>query len=297
VTYRDLVARFVASQMARGLSKAWPIQARLTFDSFEALVQVDQARDLTEEHLTRFMLSMKASHLVAGTVYLRFRILRSMLRWATRQGHLVKDAGAGFENEKPPARITRFVPTVAQVQRLLETPDTTTVLGQRDRFFLELVYGTGLRRSEVLALQVHDVQWDRGLWVRRGKGQKDRLVPLGDRLLQRTRDYLDSTRPAFDPPATESALLLTRQGGKMLRSILAVRFRHYALKAELPRLSLHGLRHAFATHLLEGGAQLHEIRRLLGHSRLATTQLYTQLQPTELFRVYRRTHPRARRKR
>jgi integrase/recombinase XerD len=298
VTFQELTAAFTESRRILGYSKAWQIHARLTFEGFRAQFDFDDPRQLKEKHLIEFKAKLASSDLVPSTVYMRFRILRALLRWATAQGYLLRDPGLTMLSKKPPEPLPAFVPSQAQMLQLLAAPDPNTLLGRRDRVILEVFYGTGLRRQELLQLQIGDFQrQSTQLWVRQGKGCKDRLLPLGDHLLACLEDYLANIRPALNPVATEKSFFLTNAGTPMLRSILPVRFRRYVLAIGLPQCHLHSLRHAYATHLLEGGAKIHEVGRLLGHTQLKTTERYTQVLPLELMREYRRTHPRARRRR
>jgi len=210
--------------------------------------------------------------------------------------HLLLNPSDGFQG-KAPWKKSRYAPTVAEMSRLLEVPDQDEPIGARDRLALEILYGAGLRRNELCSLNLHDYRRQPpALMIRAGKGQKDRLVPIGDKLQALLEDYLATTRPALSPKAEEPALLLSVFGNRIHPMTLQMRLRLHRDRIGLPQLTIHGIRHAYATHLLAGGAKLYEIQLLLGHRRLYTTERYTHLYPHELLAVYRRSRPRARRK-
>jgi integrase/recombinase XerD len=191
------------------------------------------------------------------------------------------------------------LPTVlspAAVERLLEAPSTETPIGRRDRAALETLYATGCRASEVAGLRPRDLDLIAGTLRCIGKGDKQRVVPLGSRAVACLRSYLERDRPALARrrPETET-VFVTRQGKPLTRTGLWRIVHTYAVAAGLPgKVSPHTLRHSFATHLLEGGADLRVVQELLGHESLATTQIYTHVSPGRLRDAYRDAHPRAR---
>lgn len=192
------------------------------------------------------------------------------------------------------SKVVLWVPSVAQIAQLIQQPDINTDVGLRDRIWLELIYSTGLRRSECVALDVADLRMDTGvLVVRRGKGSKFRLVPIGQNLHRRLTRYLESGRHGLRPLGGETALFISSQSGQRLASeSIRSSLTRYVKAAGLPWMTLHGLRHACATHLLEAGADLRYIQELLGHTQLSSTQRYTRVSIRELFEEHRSTHPR-----
>ena len=223
------------------------------------------------------------------------RQVKSWLHWAITEGHLFRNPWM-YVREIPVQAPVAWIPSIDQVLRLIECPGED-VAGQRDRLMLEVLYGTGLRRSEANRLQVLDWQPElRGLWVREGKGKKDRLQPVGTHLAERLSHYLREIRPLLQRNPEVTGLFLTNQGKQLSANFLADRVRHYARQLNLPGLSPHTLRRAYATHLLERGAKIHEVQALLAHDKPGTTERYTQIERMELIREYRRTHPRAVRK-
>lgn len=223
------------------------------------------------------------------------RQVKSWLRWAITEGHLFRNPWMYVREASVQAPVA-WIPSIDQVLLLLQSPGED-VQGQRDRLMLEVLYGAGLRRSEANHLQVLDWQPElRGLWVREGKGKKDRFQPVGPKLAERLNHYLREVRPVLERDPNVTGLFLTNQGKKLSANFLANRVRHYGRQLNLPGLTPHALRRAFASHLLERGAKIHEVQALLSHDKPDTTERYTQIERMDLIREYRRTHPRAVRK-
>ena len=184
--------------------------------------------------------------------------------------------------------------TRGQVDKLLAQPKGTAPTDLRDRALLELMYACGLRASEAIGLQVSDVDLDEGFLRARGKGSKERVVPVGQTAVGAVRRYLERGRPALVGDSAEPHLFVNFRGGGLTRQGLYKIVRRHALSAGLAdRMSPHTLRHTFATHLLAGGCDLRAVQEMLGHADVATTQLYTHLSSERLKDVYFRAHPRA----
>jgi integrase/recombinase XerD len=186
--------------------------------------------------------------------------------------------------------------SVAEVERLLTKPKATPG-GLRDRAMLETLYGAGLRASEALALRLQDVDLEVGFVRTVGKGDKERIVPLGRMAMEAIRAYNERGRPFLGGPGTLKSpeLFLNQRGRRLSRQGLHAIIKRYAREAGLPDdVSAHTLRHSFATHLLEGGADLRAVQEMLGHADLSTTQIYTHVSTAHLQRIYREAHPRAR---
>ncbi len=181
----------------------------------------------------------------------------------------------------------------AEVDALLAAPELTTAVGLRDRAMLEVLYATGLRVSELTGLRLAEVNQRQGVVRVTGKGNRERLVPLGEEALHWLRRYLAEARPELAKGAQPAALLLTPRGGGMTRQAFWYRVRHWARCAGIDKpLSPHSLRHAFATHLLDRGADLRVVQLLLGHRQLSTTQIYTHVAQRRLRELHARHHPR-----
>jgi integrase/recombinase XerD len=181
-----------------------------------------------------------------------------------------------------------------EVLRLLAAPRRDQPRGSRDAAMLETLYATGLRVSELIALTLDDVNLDGGYLRASGKGRKQRLVPMGEVATAQLREYRDQHRRHFVKQPSERALFLSNRGKPMTRQAFWKLLRRYAAAAGIDRhLSPHTLRHSFATHLLEGGADLRAVQAMLGHVDISTTQIYTHVSRARMFEVYRRYHPRA----
>jgi integrase/recombinase XerD len=195
----------------------------------------------------------------------------------------------------PPKRAPRFPKSLseADVEALLEAPDPGSVLGLRDRAMLETLYATGLRVSELVALKTIQVNLAAGVVRVLGKGSKERLVPLGEQAVERLERYLQQARPTLVRKAGAQALFLTARGAGMTRQAFWHLIRRYGARA-IPgkALSPHVLRHAFATHLINHGADLRVVQMLLGHADISTTQIYTHVARERLKQLHARHHPR-----
>ena len=182
-----------------------------------------------------------------------------------------------------------------EVRRLLAQPDPSTLLGFRDQAMIELLYATGIRVSELVSLPTHQVNLEADYLVVRGKGAKVRMVPFGQWAKEKLVQYLEGIRPGLLRRRESAFLFLTRSGRPLTRQGFWKLIRGYALAAGIEkRVSPHTLRHSFATHLLEGGADLRSVQSMLGHSDISTTQIYTHLNRTHLKEAHRRFHPRER---
>jgi integrase/recombinase XerD len=184
--------------------------------------------------------------------------------------------------------------TVEEVDRLLAAPDRATPRGARDAAMLETLYATGLRVSELVKLRLRDVNFDAGYLMAFGKGRKERLVPVGDSALGSLRSYVEGARHVFSGPRAVDALFLTHHGGPMTRQGFWKLLGRYAVVAAIrKRISPHKLRHSFATHLVERGADLRAVQAMLGHADIGTTEIYTHLSRGHLRALYDRFFPRA----
>jgi integrase/recombinase XerD len=182
------------------------------------------------------------------------------------------------------------------VSQFLTAPNKYDVFWRRDRAILELLYATGCRASELSYLRTIDIHLDDGYCRCRGKGDKERMVPLGTIGADAVRTYLETDRPqlAARAPAPPEWLILSRRGRKLRREAIWELVKKYALRAGIPAdVSPHTMRHSFATHLLAGGADLRQVQEMLGHASIATTQIYTHVDQSRLKRVHRKYHPRA----
>jgi integrase/recombinase XerD len=218
--------------------------------------------------------------------------IRMFLRFAKLRG-LIEDAG---EEILETPKTWQRLPTVCnkqQVLKLLEAPDPQERFYLRDRAMLELLYATGVRASELAGLRTTDLNLDIGYLRCFGKGNKERVIPVGRVAIAATLEYLRDLRPRLVRPKTQSFVLLSRTGGPLSRIEIWRLVKKYAIRAGMPRnVTVHTLRHCFATHLLSGGADLRSVQEMLGHVDIGTTQIYTHVDHERLRRIHKQFHPR-----
>ena len=218
--------------------------------------------------------------------------MRRFYRYLIREGQLQEDPSVRIDTP----RIGRPLPDTlseSEVEALLEAPDEQDTLGLRDRAMLELLYACGLRVSELVGMTTDQASLTQGVVRLIGKGSKERLVPMGEEAVDWLQHYLDESRPDLAAGSSAKQLFITRRGKGMTRQAFWYRIRHYAVKSGINKpLSPHTLRHAFATHLLNHGADLRVVQMLLGHSDLSTTQIYTHVARERLKDLHAQHHPR-----
>jgi integrase/recombinase XerD len=231
----------------------------------------------------------------AATLQRKAACLRSFYRHLRREGLIEHDPTTDLRGPPKTQRLPRVL-TREEVAKLLSQPKGTASGALRDRALLEVMYACGLRASETIGLQVSDVDLDEGMLRARGKGSKERVVPIGRQAVAALRVYEQRGRPALVGPKVQTQLFVNQRGGALTRQGLYKIVQGYARGAGLEqKMSPHTLRHSFATHLLAGGCDLRSLQEMLGHADLATTQVYTHLSAERLKDVYFRAHPRAQR--
>lgn len=222
----------------------------------------------------------------------RLTVLRRFYRWALREGLVQVDPTLKLLAAKQLARVPKTL-TEAQVEALLGAPDTSQALGLRDRAMLELMYASGLRVSELVGLRTFELSLPDQVLRVMGKGSKERLVPFGDEALRWLRLYLAEARPVILAGQVSEDLFVTARGAGMTRVMFWVLVKKYAQQAGITtHLSPHTLRHAFATHLLNHGADLRAVQLLLGHADISTTTIYTHVARERLKQLHAKHHPR-----
>jgi integrase/recombinase XerD len=216
-----------------------------------------------------------------------------LLAWATRTKHLVVNPAADMALPRLPKRLPRAVLSVSEAERVLAQPDLTTALGLRDRAILEVLYSTGLRRMELVGLDLPDIDAERAVvLVREGKGKKDRLVPIGARAIAWVHRYLDSVRPRLVRARDPAALFLSARGTRIRPTRLTERLHRYVVAAGVGKPgSVHIFRHTMATLMHDAGADIRDLQEILGHAQLSTTEIYTHVSIERLKAVHAQTHP------
>lgn len=242
--------------------------------------------------LRRYVATLHREGKKASSVQRKLSSLRAFFRFLRERGTLAQDPARLVRGPKLPARLPKFL-TVPQVDQLLGVPFDEDFAGRRDKAILEVLYSTGCRVSEAATLSLRQIDLDEGLARVLGKGRKERLALLGRPALAAITAYLPlRARTLQDNGTATSVLFLNRRGRPLSARWLFEVVRRAARRANLPtRLSPHGLRHSFATHLLDRGADLRAVQELLGHERLATTQVYTHVSMSRLRQVYDAAHP------
>ena len=248
--------------------------------------------DLRETTLSAFIAHL-ARQTRASSQARYLSTLRRFYRWQLSRGRIVNDPTLKLANPLRPARLPKVM-SEKQVDALLGAPNLDTPLGLRDRAMLETLYATGLRVSELVNLKLHEVSLADGVLRALGKGSKERLVPLGEQAIDWIGRYLKEARADILGGQQDDALFITARGGPMTRQAFWQLIKRYALIAGIApeKLSPHVLRHAFATHLLNHGADLRVVQLLLGHADISTTQIYTHVARERLKSLHGKHHPR-----
>jgi integrase/recombinase XerD len=273
------------------------------YQSFLAGRGIDRARDSDEATIRAFLASISASthgsderSYAATTVARTLSTLRSFHRFLLREGLADRDPAAAIVRPRLPRTLPHPLGQ-EEVLALLDAPPFATPTGVRDRALLELLYGAGMRVSEATGLDVDDLDLEAGGIRVLGKGGKEREVPLGSFAREALARYLSSARPTLASVRTRGALFLNARGGRLTRQSVARLVSGYARAAGIDRpVSPHDLRHSFATHLLDGGADVRVVQELLGHASVATTQIYTLVTAEHQREIYQEAHPRAKRR-
>jgi len=259
-----------------------------SLEAITSLVLEDYQSDLSQRR------KANGSPLALSTQVARLYPLKAFCKWLVRTRRIAINPAAELAVPSIPRRLPGRVMTPRETEQVLAQPDVGTPAGVRDRAILELLYSTGIRRMELVRIELRDVLLDRGtLFVRRGKGGRDRVVPIGSRANRWVDQYLRDVRQRLVPEnQTGGILFLTDYGEPFRKNRLGDLVKRYIGKARLPLPgACHPFRHACATHMLENGADIRFIQALLGHADLSTTQIYTRVSIEKLREVHARTHP------
>jgi len=252
--------------------------------------QQDQVRTVDRFLLRHFLGQLKAKGYSNGSISRKLSAIRSFYKFLCREGITESNPAAYISSPKKRRRLPSFL-SQEQVGSLMDSPQRPDVLGLRDRAILETFYGSGIRLRELAGLKLSQLDLANNLIKVRGKGGKERIVPLGRSAALAIREYLKK-RESLKPK--EEALLLNYRGERLSPRGIEILVKGYLRKvSEDSSLSPHSLRHSFATHLLDRGADLRAVKELLGHSSLSTTQVYTHITAERIKKVYRQAHPRA----
>lgn len=246
----------------------------------------------TKNDVINFMLSQKDKGISSNSISRRLTAIRGFYRFLSRERLLETDPTGQIESPKLWKRVPGTL-SVKEVEALLSQPDTKTQQGIRDRAILEALYATGMRVSEAVHLKKDNVNLDIGFLRCIGKGNKERIIPLGRKAIEYINKYLGAARGSFLGKRQSEFLFLSRLGRKISRQSFWKLIRKYGREANIKTIiKPHMLRHSFATHLLEGGADLRSVQEMLGHSNISTTQIYTHINKDRLKAIHKMFHPR-----
>jgi integrase/recombinase XerD len=248
---------------------------------------------VTREDILAFMLYLKERKYTASTIVRRVSALHSFFVYLLREGRIERDPCEGLEMPRVSRRLPRVL-SAEEVDELLELPArSNTPVALRDRAMLEVAYAAGLRVSELVGLKLDSINLATGSIRCIGKQNRERIIPLSATAVQAVQEYLEAGRPYLARSSTEQHLFLNRRGRPMTRQGFWLMLKKYAEEIGLYDITPHTLRHTFATHALQRKADLRSVQELLGHTSIATTQIYTQLATEQLHEAYERAHPRA----
>ncbi len=260
----------------------------LGFKNSDALVNVSR------EQITGYMTQLKEKGLAAATIARKLAAIKAFYRFMTAEGYMDANPAEVVEAGTKGIKLPRVL-SEDEVVRLLNQPDITTAEGFRDRTMLEVLYATGMRVSELINLTLERVDLNMKYIIAFGKGSKERIVPLGSVAAEFLQQYLEKVRPKLTHAGRNTNIVFLAFGGhELTRQRFWQIIRAYGRKANINKaLTPHILRHSFATHLLDNGADLRSVQELLGHSDISTTQIYTHLTNKRLRDIYAKSHPRA----
>lgn len=244
--------------------------------------------------IRKFMAFLSERHYTKSTTARKLATLRSFYKFLVKRGQLSSNPVSSIKTPKQDKKLPKFL-EYEQVQKLLNTPPTDNWLGARDRAMLEVLYSTGMRVSELVALNLEDVDFLGEVIHVRGKGKKERICPIGSSALQSIQHYIEyrNRRIQADPSFDSKVLFANKHGKRLSTRSVRRKMDKYLIAAGLdPAISPHTLRHSFATHMLNNGADLRSVQELLGHQSLSTTQIYTHVTTSRMKEQYENAHPR-----
>ncbi len=289
------IQAFLRSLQQRNASPNTILAYTKDLNSFVAYVGEVKPADLDHVRIRGYLSKLYDVGLGKSSVARHLAAVRSFYRWMAREGMVKQNPAALVSTPKLPKKLPR-VPTMEEINAVLDTEmPENAAFPERDSVILELLYGCGLRNSELIGINLDDIHWSNEAILVRGKGRKQRIVPLGETAAKAIREYIPKRQAMLAAKKRSNpALLLNLRGTRLTTRSVGRIVKQIAVARGLPAdIHPHTLRHAFGTHMLEEGADLRAIQELLGHERLSTTQRYTQLSMKHVVSVYDATHPRA----
>ena len=283
--YIDKYIRYL--DVEKGYSRHTILNYSKDLSEFKAFLGERALETVDYLALRKFLSVLRERNLKSRSISRKLSCLRSFFRFLNREGLLKSDPAKAVSNPKLEKHLPKFL-TEEEITRLIESPDLAKLSGLRDRAILETFYSTGIRVSELVGLNFEDIDFFSGVVKVRGKGKKERMVPIGEKALGVLRDYAQKRKN------TLPAVFLNKNGSRLTdRGVRLILDKYIRLTSLREDISPHSLRHSFATHLLNRGADLRSVQELLGHANLSTTQIYTHVTMDKLKGVYDKAHPRA----
>ncbi|HCJ56586.1 site-specific tyrosine recombinase XerD [Lutispora sp.] len=254
----------------------------------------DQKIDsVSKTNIITYLIYLQKDGKTTSTISRHLASLRCFFHFLVNSRYIEHDPTVNLESPKVEKKLP-YILTKKEVEKLLEQPDAADAKGLRDKTMLELLYATGIRVTELISLDIDDVQLEEGLLLCKNSNGKFRTIPIGNYCLKYIKIFLNDYRDKLGPSADEKALFLNFHGERMTRQGFWKIVKYYTKKADISKtITPHTLRHSFAVHLIENGADLQSIQEMLGHSDISTTQIYSKINNTRIREVYNRTHPRA----
>jgi integrase/recombinase XerD len=290
---RDLLKRFLNYlAVEKGLS-------RNTLESYErdlrkyfTFMEKKAPDDIKQQDVLDFLSRLSEEGMAMPSSARSLSAIRGFHKYLLTDSLTAADPTVNIDSPHGWARLPKTLSS-SEIETLLNQPDLTTTLGIRDKAMLEVLYAAGLRVSELVGLRLPDMNLERGFVVVAGKGSKERAVPIGEVASARLKEYLDRSRPLLLKGKASDAVFVSSRRRQLTRQMFWERIKHYVRKAGITRnVSPHTLRHSFATHLLDNGADLRAVQAMLGHSDISTTQIYTHVSRERLKRIHEKYHPR-----
>jgi integrase/recombinase XerD len=261
-------------------------------DAYLYFLKVDNPGEAAAVDIAAFLSSLSERGISPASAARSLAAIRGFHKYLITDGLAQHDPTTNLETPRGWKRLPKTL-SAADVEALLKQPDNSSRISLRDKAMLELLYATGLRVSELIGLRVQDVNLERGFLLVMGKGSKERVVPMGDAAIRAVEEYLADARQRLLQGKESGLLFISQQRKGMTRQTFWERIKFYAAKAGIPQnVSPHTLRHSFATHLLDNGADLRSVQAMLGHSDVSTTQIYTHVSRERLKRIHEKYHPR-----
>jgi site-specific recombinase XerD len=259
---------------------------------------MDYTKNLLEaktEEIQQYHTALIDRKLKKTTISGRINRIKGFYKYLKREGKIIYDPAESIILPPRKKELPKHIPNHSQIERLLSQPDTESLIGKRDKAILELLYTTGMRKQEVVNLDIYDIDLKaKQVFIREGKGKKDRVVPIGSEAIKWLEKYIEIVRPRYTKDPNEKALFISKLTAKRIKkaSIYDIIERYRDNIKDGKYLSPHRIRHACAVEMLRNGANIRVIQKLLGHKRLSTTQIYTQLSPEDMKQIHNKYHPR-----